>query len=273
MRATGLVLLAGALAAFGFSNFSIGEVLPDASLPGLDGKPRPWLGKTKTNVFFFFTPGQKNSELAVKEVAALEKELAGKPVTFVGIIAGTVDKAEAKRVIAETGLTAAVLVDDGDALYGKLGTALTPVVGVTDEKRQLLAYLPFTKLQYQDTMRAWIQFGLGELTKEQLDAVLSPPAAIDGGPLQAAGRYLKMAQKQFKSGNTDSALASLKRSFDQSAELAAAHALQGEIFASLGKCAEAAAPCKRALELDPANAQATAALAMCGGGADAGVRP
>ncbi len=269
-----MVLLAGALAAFGFSNFSVGEVLPELSLPGLDGKPHPYLARSKVNVFFFFTPGQRNSDLAVKELAALEKELAGKPVSFVGVISGTVDKAEAKRVIADTGLSATVLVDDGDVLYGKLGTALTPVVGLADEKRTLLAYLPFTKLQYQDTVRGWIQFGLGELTKEQLDAVLSPPAAADaGGPLQVARRYHRMAEKQFKAGNVDAAIASLKRSFAQSTELAAAHALNCELLGSQGKCAEASAACKRALELEPGNEQATAAQATCGGGADAGVKP
>lgn len=99
---------------------------------------------------------------------------------------------------------------------------------------------------------------------------------MDGGPLQVARRYFHLAEKQFKSGNLDSALASLKRSFDQSTDLASAHALKGEILAAQGKCGEALPSLNRALELEPSNEPAAATLRTCatsGGTSDAGKAP
>ena len=251
-------------AAYGFSNYAVGEVLPDLSLtPLAGGAKQPWLGKAKVNVFFFFTPGSKNSQLGVKELAALEQELAGKPVAFVGLVSSSVPAADAQKDLAVLKLSAPVLVDEGDVLYGKLGTALTPVVGITDEKHKLLAYLPFTKIQYQDTIRAWIRFGLGEITPEQLKATLEPPAAAEGGEVAIAQRYLKLAERQQKAGNLDSALGAVRKSLEHG-ELAGARVVLGALLSSKGSCAEAAIAHKRALELDPANEQAKSLLTGCG---------
>jgi tetratricopeptide (TPR) repeat protein len=255
--------------AFGFSNVAPGDALPEKTLPGLDGRPRPYLPQAKVTVFFFVTPTTRNCQLALRELAGLEKELAGRGVAFVPLVSGAVADGDTTRELADAGLQAVPLKDEGDALYGALGAALTPVVGVADEQHRLLAYLPFKKLNYADAVRAWVRFGLGELSKEQLAALLTPAPVADGGEAQVAHRYLRLAEKQLQAGHRDQALANVKKSLERDPASAAAHALFGAVLVAEGRCDEARAPLARALELDPGQPMALEARKGCG--ADGGV--
>jgi tetratricopeptide (TPR) repeat protein len=257
--------------AWGFSNVSTGDALPEKTLPRLSGAgAQPYLAKSKVSVFFFFSPTTKHGQHALKSIAELVAELKDKPVSWVALVSGSVARADVERATKEAGFTGVVLRDDGDALYGALGTALTPVVGVADDKHHLLAYLPFTKLGYQDAIRAWVRFGLGEITEQQLNDVLTPPPLPEHGETEVASRYVKMAQKQKEHGDLDKALASVKKALEHAAELPAAHAMMGSILAAQGQCAEAASSLDRALKAEPANAVALAAKQACSAG---GVRP
>lgn len=268
-----LFLISLALNAWGFSNIAPGDALPEKSLTRIGGGPQPYLGKSKVTVFFFFTPGSRNSQLALTKLGELEKELAGKPVSWVGLVSGAVPVADAQRDAAEAKLAAPLLRDEGDALYGALGTALTPVVGIADEKHRLLAYLPFNKLQYQDAIRAWVRFGLGELDQGQLDLVLKPPPLATNGELEVARRYLKFAQKQRDKGDFDKAIASTRKSFEHVAELPAANAMLGSILAAQGKCADARPALEAALVGDPNDELAQATMRACSAGAAGAVTP
>ena len=266
-----LALLLVAPVAWGFSNVSTGDALPEKTMPRLSGgEPQSYLAKSKVSVFFFFSPGTKNGQHALKRIAELAQELKDKPVSWVALVSGGAAPADVERDMKEAGFTGAVLRDDGDALYGALGTALTPVVGVANDKHRLLAYLPFTKVGYQDAIRGWVRFGLGELTEQQLHDVLEPPPMAAHTENEAASRYVKMAQKQKEHGDLDKALASVKKALERAAELPAAHAMLGSILAAKGQCAEAAPSLDRALKAEPANEVALAAKQACAGG---GARP
>jgi tetratricopeptide (TPR) repeat protein len=256
--------------AWAFSNVATGEALPEKSLPRLTGaEKQPYLTKAKVSVFFFVSPGTKHGQHALKGIAELVQELKDKPVSWTALVSGGVAQADIERAVQDAGFTGAVLRDDGDALYGALGTALTPVVGVADDKHRLLAYLPFTKLGYQDAIRAWVRFALGELTEQQLQDVLKPPPLPEHASNEAAGRYVKMAQRQQEHGDLDKALASVKKALERDAELPAAHAQLASILAAKGQCAEAAPALDKALKAEPANALALAAKQACAGGAAA----
>lgn len=264
-----LFLITLALNTWGFSNIAPGDALPEKSLNRIGGSPQKYLAKSKVTVFFFFTPGTKNSQLALRKLAELEKELAGKPVAWVGLVSGSVAVADAQQDAADAKLAAPLLRDEGDALYGALGTALTPVVGIADEQHRLLAYLPFNKLQYQDAIRAWVRFGLGELDKAQLELALTPPPLATNGELEVARRFLKMAQKQRDKGDFEKATASTRKSLEHVAELPAANAMLGSILAAQGKCADARPALEAALVGDPNDELAQATMRACAGG-DAG---
>lgn len=277
MFALAVTVLSNAL---GFANVAPGQALPERSLPRVGGKPQPYLTKSPVTVFFFFTPGTKNGQLALKKLGELEKEFGGKAVSWVALVSGSANVTEAQRDAAEASLAAPLLRDEGDELYGALGIALTPVVGIADAQHRLLAYLPFHKLQYQDFIRAWVRFALGEFDQAQLDrAIQPPPLLLEGGEVDVATRYLRLAQKQRERGELDKALANTRKSLEH-AELPTANALLGALLAVQGSCSDARPAIEAALSVEPLEPLALATKRACleghpatvfaAGGADGG---
>ena len=244
-----------ALSALAFANVPIGAVVENVSLSAFAGGEQNFLSDTNVSVFIFFKPGQEHSNQAMAQITLLEKELADKPVHWCAIVSDRIPRAEVAAAIQTTGLTMPVVIDAGDALYGKLGVILHPVIGITDEHRRLVAYQPFAKVNYAAFIRAQIRHAIKEITDEELAAVLQPTAAVLGGETSVAHRYFRLAEKQFQSTNYDQALANIKKSLEKN-PTAEAHALRGRILAAQGNHAEAVAEFDAALKLDPQNSAA-----------------
>ena len=245
-----------AVAALAFANAPIGSVIENVSMPSLKGPKENLLGGTNVSVFLFIKPGLEHSHTTLVQIAQCEKELAGKPVHWAAVVSDRIPKAEVEKEVAETGLAMPVLIDEGDALYGKLGVILHPVVGITDKDHKILAYQPFTKVNYSAVVRAQICHALKEITDQELQDVLKPPPITMGGDESVAHRYFKLAEKQFGAKNYEQALANVKKALEKDTTLAAVHALHGRILAAQGNRAEAQSAFEAALKLDPKNATA-----------------
>lgn len=245
-----------------FANVPIGAVVENVSLPALAGGEQSLLSDSNVSVFIFINPGLEHSNQALAQIAECQKELADKPVHWCAIVSDRVPKAGVEAAVQASGITMPVLIDPGDALYGKFGVILHPVVGITDPERRLAAYQPFAKVNYEAIIRAQIRHALKEITDEELAEVLNPPAAALGGEASVAHRYLRLAEKQFASTNYDQALANLKQSLDRN-PTADAWSLRGRILAAQGQRAEALASFTAALKLDPQNASAQEGLKAC----------
>jgi tetratricopeptide (TPR) repeat protein len=241
--------------ALAFANVPIGAVVENVSLPALAGGEQGLLSDTNVSVFIFIKPGLEHSNQALAQIAEIEKEMADKPVHWCAIVSDRIPQAEVETEIQAAGFTAPVLVDQGDALYGKFGVILHPVVGITDENRRLVAYQPFAKVNYAAFIHAQIRHALKEISDEELAEALKPSAAVLGGEASVAHRFFRLAEKQFQSTNYDQALTNLQKSVDKN-PTAAAYSLQGRILAAQGKRAEALAAFDAALKLDPQDATA-----------------
>ena len=250
------------LSAMAFANVPIGAVVDNVSLPALAGGEPSLLSDTNVSVFIFIKPGLEHSNQALAQIAECQKELAGKPVHWCAIVSDRVPKAEAEAEVQASGVTMPVLIDQGDALYGKFGVILHPVVGITDPERQLVAYQPFAKVNYEAIIRAQIRHALKEISDEELAEVLNPPAAALGGEVSVAHRYFRLAEKQFASTNYDQALANLKKSLDHN-PTADAWSLRGRVLAAQGNRAEALAAFAAALKLDPQDTNAVEGIKAC----------
>ncbi len=252
-------------AAWGFAHAEVGSVIENIEMPALGGGKQPLLTAAEANVFIFFKPGQEHSRVTMKKIALVEKETAGKSVHWVGIVSDTIPKADVLALVKEAGIAMPVLVDIGDALYGRLGVALQPVVGIADGNRRLVAYQPFAKINYAEVIRARVRHLLKKIDDRELAQALHPPAATQGGNTAAAQRRLALAEKLLQSKNYDKALESVKASIEKDPTLAAAHALQGDILAAKGNCLEALQAFDQALRLDPADARALEGNKACQG--------
>ncbi|HET6922614.1 MAG TPA: TlpA disulfide reductase family protein [Anaeromyxobacteraceae bacterium] len=263
-----LLLLVAALAAqpevAAFTYLEVGEPLENVEMPTLDGRRERLLGQVKASLFVFFRPGQDHSLDVLQRLARLEREFAGRPVRFVAVVSDDHPAAEVRATAKEAGIRMPVLVDRGNAFYGRLGVRLHPVVGIADERGRLAAYEHFRKLNMEDRMRARIRRLLGEITDAQVEAVLEPPKAEETGPRLQARRRLNLSRMLLKVKNHPSAEEQARKSLEYDPTLAAAHGALGAALAGQGKCAEALPELKIALEADQADATALEGRKACG---------
>lgn len=254
-------LLAGALggatwpgAARAFTEVAVGEPVANAVLPTLGGGTAELLSrKAAANVFVFFRPHQERSLDALLDLVRLQRSLAGKPVRFVGVVSGDWSAAEVQEVVTAAGLDWPVLIDEGDALYGRLGVRLHPVVGICDRSFRLAAYEHFRQINFHALVEARIGVVLGERTEADVARVLEPERAATGSVAAVARRDLNLARALWKRGNAAKALEYAGRSLAVEPS-AGAHGLAGAIHAAGGRCTEALHHFEAALKIDPTDA-------------------
>lgn len=243
-----------------------GTVVPDVELRTLaGGKAHLLSARARANVFVFFRTGQERSKDALRQLAACERALAGKPVSWTAVVSGSESPADVAAVVRETGLDMPVLVDDGDVLYDRLGIRLHPMVGVADSRFVLAALEPYRQLEYCDVIRARVQVLLGEATAADVDRVVNPPRAPLPGadPSRRALRDVNMARRLYELGQYHDAVRFAGKALEV-APVAAAYTVMGQAHAKLGRCAEAGKAFDQAARLDPGEAAAAApARAAC----------
>jgi len=261
--------LAALLAAVGgFSGASsahaqIGTPVEDLELHTLAGGRETLLGKDVASVLAFFRPQQERSREALKGFSSCRRAFAGRPVRWVAVVSNSASAEAARGLVRDIGLDVPVLVDEGDLVYGRLGIAMHPVVVIVGTDRRLAAFEPFRAIDYCARVSARLRRVLGDISEAQMQRLLDPPRAVEGGDAQVARRRLALAEMLFKAGSAPKALENVRESLARDPELAPAHALLGRILAAQGSCAEAVPSFRRALEIDPQLAEAREGLRQC----------
>ncbi len=248
--------------AWGYSHAQLGTLIQDADMPTLAGGKDRLLGDARVNVIIYFRPGQYYSRTALKKLAAVEKELAGKPIHWVAVVSDRAAAADAQSDAKEAGLAMPILVDVGDVLYGTLGVAQLPATGICDQQHRLVAYEPFKEVNYAAVVSARVRNLLKEISDEEMEAALNPPAALTDSEEAAALRRLNLAKKLFEAKSYEKALESVNLSIERTPS-AAAYALRGDILSAQDKCSEAVLALGRALQLEPQNARALEGMKTC----------
>ncbi len=243
----------------------VGTPVDNVELKTLAGGKEKLLGaKARANVVVFFRPNQDRSVDALRQMAKCEKDLAGKPVRWVAIVSSSEPSEEVKATVREAGIAFPVLVDEGDALYDKLGVRLHPMVVVVDAKAKIAAFEMFRQIDYCDVIKGRIRVVLGELDEAQMEKILNPErSAMPGDDLpKKAMRDVNMGRKLLALGMPDKAIERAKRALEI-APIAAAWTLMGEAWAQQGNCAEAGRAYDQALKLDPKDEKASAGKSGC----------
>ncbi len=242
----------------------VGDPVQDVQLDALGGGKDRLLAKgVKANVFVFFRPEQERSADTLKDLAGCEKEFAGKPVRFVGVVSDSWPADVVQALVRDTGVRMKVLVDGGDALYGALGIRLHPVILIVDAKGKLAAFEPFREINYCERVKVRIRWLLGEATEADIAKVDEPERSpLPHSEAGVAKRHLNFARMLHKIGQDEKALEEIAKGIAV-APGAAAYALQGEILAALRRCPEAVRAFDAALKIEPANAVALDGKKRC----------
>ena len=240
--------------AHAFANVAVGETIENVELPTLAGGREALLSAgTQANVFIFFRPQQENSVKALKAIADCERAFAGKSVRWVAVVSSSWAAQEVRSSVSVAGARIPVLVDQGDALYGKLGVRLHPVVGVANDKFQLLAYEPFQDVNYCDRLKGQVRYALHEIGKAELAQADAPERALFPDEVKGAvsNRFIKMGEMYLGMEQYDKAAAEARKLLAGDPRYAPAHVLLGDALSSQGKCAEAKLAHQEAVKLSP----------------------
>ena len=237
----GLALLLASPAAAGAFAVEVGEPLPDDELPTLAGAPARLLGQARASVFVFVRSGQEQSLDVLTRLAGLQKQLAGRPVRFVAVASGDEPVAALRALAQEAGFGGPVLLDKGDALYGKLGVRLHPVVGIGDSQHRLAAYEHFRKVNMEARVLAQVRLLLGEIGQTELAQVLEPERApVDTGEEAKAGLDARFARKLLEMGMVEQAVARARQAVERAPHAAEPHAVLAAALSAKGDCVGAA---------------------------------
>jgi tetratricopeptide (TPR) repeat protein len=203
-------------------------------------------------VFVFFRTGQERSLDALKQMAACEKELAGKAVYWAAVVSGSEVPADVQAVVAQTGIKMPVLVDEGDVLYDRLGVRLHPMVGIADARFKIVAMEPYRQIDYCEMIKTRIKVLLGEADQAALDKVLNPEKSPLPGadPMKKAMRDVNMARRLYEIGQYADSVKFAQKAL-LIAPVAHAYTVMGQSYVKLGKCTEANGAFVQAVKLDP----------------------
>jgi tetratricopeptide (TPR) repeat protein len=242
-----------------------GTVIENVELKTITGgKERLLSAKARANVLVFFRTGQERSFDALKMLATCEKEMAGKPVHWVGLVSSTEAQAEVLELVSRTGIAMPVLIDEDDKVYGALGIRLHPMVGIADGKFRLVTVEMYRQIDYCDIVKGRIKVLLGELDAAGMEKVLNPPkGTMPGDDIRdVAKRDVNLGRKQLKIKQYDKALVSAGKALEK-APLGSAFALIGDVHAARGDCSAALKQYDQALKLDPAEKYALEGKKAC----------
>jgi tetratricopeptide (TPR) repeat protein len=216
------------------------------------GKAALLSARAKANVFVFFRTGQERSLDALKQMAACEKELAGKAVYWAAVVSGSEVPAEVQAMVQQTGIRMPVLIDEGDVLYDRLGVRLHPMVGIADGKFKLMAMEPYRQIDYCEIIKTRIKMLLGESDLATLEKVINPEKSPLPGadPMKKAMRDVNMARRLYEIGQYNDAVKFAQKALFV-APVAHAYTVMGQSYVKLGKCTEANGAFAQAVKLDP----------------------
>jgi tetratricopeptide (TPR) repeat protein len=264
-----VLLVALALVPFGaaHAHAEVGTVVQNVELKtAAGGKEKLLLPKMKATAVVFVRTGQERSTDALKAMSRCEQELAGKPIRFVAVVSGDTQAADALAMAADSGVRMPVLVDEGDALYEKLGVRNHPVIFLLDARNAIASFEQYRQIGYCDVVKAQLRLLLGEIDQAALDKVLNPPESTMPGDdaRDVSTRDVNLGRRQLKIKQYEKAIQSANKALGH-APSAGAFALLGDVYAAQGDCKKAAKHYEQALKLDPAEKHALVGQQACAG--------
>src|SRR6266511_25994 len=110
-----------------------GQVVAEATLETVDGGTAPLVDRASgaTAIVFFLTQQERSLE-TLRMLARCQPQLAGKPIRWVGVVPGDTARPEARADVVASGVNLPILVDDGEAVYARLGVRMHPGIAILD---------------------------------------------------------------------------------------------------------------------------------------------
>lgn len=236
-HSAGLVLLAlilfvmpEARADGALRNLEPGDLIPDFSCQGLDGKTYARAdSKDKVLVLLFVNPGQKYSSKALRLTQRIVDACAA-PKPSVLAVSTKPDGREAFAGLArQLPFTYPMALDAGRKAYGAFGVIVAPTTLVIDGKGVLRFVLPLMPPTYERQLRAHVDFLAGHTTAAQHAAALQGDSTPISGEAVTLDRKLALVRTLIDQRKHEMAIPILEK-------LASGDAVDPRVAELLGAC-------------------------------------
>ena len=206
----------------------------------------------KVVVLLFFKPDQKNSQEALADLQKIHGKYAAKGVSVIAVMSEPGGETAVPELISRLKLTYPVLLDTARKAYGDWGVFLYPTTGVIDKSGNLSAQFPSYNWKYADSVEGQVRYALGEINKDQLEAILNPKAVAQATPeRKKAERHMMLAEKMVERKLMDKAALEYAQAVEADPSFAEAHVKYGFLLLKSGDAAKAKENFAKALELNP----------------------
>jgi len=178
-------------------SLSTGMRAPEFSRPDLDGKEHnqdEYFKEGATTVILFWSPENRKSPNALKDLEAIKQKYPDKPLMIVNVAVHPAEThpdgiGPVKKMAEETGVTTTVLLDSDRFLFSEFGVIALPTTVILDADRTILYALAGYPLVQSELM---IEFLEGVLTGKAQEEAVTPSGPR---PDKSAIRNLNLARK------------------------------------------------------------------------------
>ena len=236
-----------------FRNVNEGQTAPGFTLQDTSGKDFSLSdGAGKTTVVIFFKPNQMFSQSAVAALEEIHKKYEKKGVLVVGVMSEMDKQEQLKQLVEKEHITFPVLLDPGRKVYGQWGVFLYPTTGIVDKTGKLAVHVPSYDRKYPQVVEQNVRLLLGEVTKEQMEAILNPKQVVQLSEGQKmAERHMMLGRQMVERKMTDKAAAEYAQAVQDDPGYAPARVSYGFLLLKLGDAAKAQENFKKAAEINP----------------------
>ncbi|MFO0831701.1 MAG: tetratricopeptide repeat protein [Phycisphaerales bacterium] len=197
-------------------NVKRGEPVPAFRMPTLDGSLADSESmKGSIVVVVCLSAEQRRSEMAAMESAEVVKAVNSDQVKLVHVTADVVQRAYFEKFRRDRDISATLAFDPDRTLYGKLGLIVFPTTVIMGKDGKLVEVISLHNPDYKNTLTAYLQHTLGQITDEQLKQKLAEHASEDGTPKSLASAHRALARSMRQKGQLDAAREELSKAREQ----------------------------------------------------------
>jgi Tfp pilus assembly protein PilF len=241
-----------------FRNLKEGSPAPPFTLKDFEGKDvefKPASGKV--TVLAFVKLSQDRSKDGLKDLVALHKELSGKGVDFLAVASYTDTAEEAKKVIAELGVTFPILQDKDQKVYGEYGLFILPATGIIGKDGKFAFEHSSHGRDFKEVVGGKAKVLLGLMTEDEFRKATTPVESAKKSKEESESeRMIALGHTLMKRGMPDKAAEKFAKAVELDPKNAAARVAYGESLVASKKYDEALVQFTKAKELAPASKDA-----------------
>ncbi|KPK01052.1 MAG: hypothetical protein AMK71_07030 [Nitrospira bacterium SG8_35_4] len=238
-----------------------GDAAPDFTLNSLKDEAIT-SSKYRGSIVFllYLNTEQVRSLHALKNIQSLYENYRSKGIQVLGVTADAGERESILKIVKENKLDFPILVDSKRDVYGNFAIRVYPSTVIIDRGSNVAYGIPGHSLSYKVKMDGRFRYLLGEISAEELQAVMSPQREVSDEALINAERRYNPALTFTRSRLNDQAVMTVKQSITAKPDFSKSYILLGFLLLEDGEADESHDAFTKALTLDPDSKDAKTGL-------------